>query len=386
MSNKIVYFVPYHTGYAQIEYVKSFSYFGDVYLFVYKWNSWRKLVEQYFVESTKIKVYEMNIENVLKQIKEEESKGNRIVVLTTASSNYGLGGHSCRLFDLIQEYFPSIIDVYSTGHCLYGCQSCDHSNSHQLAFTFTNYIRTKDFPSDSFERFAQIVVCPSYSSEQFPFSFLSNKQIISTILSFSFDYLIKVHPLIYPSEYREHPLFDFSQTERESVDLLVQSGRTIDEKQTNTLRLIENARVIICDFDSSIPFECLYFDDEKFVFVYETIEQSSKEDDRRQFFHCFTTSDELIHLFDLYFQNKLPSKTKLSRQFFLEKYIEPDGNELEHLAQIRHWNEFPLQLSSISLDQLQQVKQEIRQRFIVDSSPIPFLAMGEYPPVCFSNK
>lgn len=40
--------------------------------------------------------------------------------------------------------------------------------------------------------------------------------------------------------------------------------------------------MIICDFDSSIPFEALYFNDEKYILVYETLEQPSPQDDLKK--------------------------------------------------------------------------------------------------------
>jgi len=379
MVNEIVFVVPYHTGYAHIELIKSFSSYGKVKLFVYQWNPSKSSIQNYFSQSKQIQVLEFSFENLFNAILYEQNQSNRIVVLLSSSINYSFGQTQLKFFQLIQQYFPSIVDVYSTGHCLYGCQSCNHSNSFRLAIQFTNYIRTRHLPSNSFEIFSPIIFCPSFSSEQFPFSFLSNREIIEGILSFSFAYLIKLHPLTHQNKTQANPLFNFSEIERNNLDRLFRSDRLVDEKQTNTLKLIEHAQVIVCDFDSSIPFECLYFDDHKYLFVYETIQQSIQQDDRRQFFHIFRNQNDLNQLFELFFRNQLPSKTKLSQLFFLEKYNQPDGNEIEYLSQIRQWNRpLPNLSSNYFLPDFELIIEQINKQLLINATQVTFYALGQH--------
>ncbi|CAF4452336.1 unnamed protein product, partial [Adineta steineri] len=139
---------------------------------------------------------------------------------------------------------------------------------------------------------------------------------------------------MYPSTNDENPLFPFSDLEQKHAYQLCNSKNILPDTQTNTLKLIEHARVLICDSDSSIPFEALYFNDKKHILVYETIEQQSKEDDRRKYFHTFYNVQQLATLLERYFAGELECKTEKSHEFFLEKYEEPDGKEIERLANI----------------------------------------------------
>ncbi|UJR29799.1 hypothetical protein I4U23_017343 [Adineta vaga] len=381
MLKNLVFFVPYHTGYAHVELILSFASFADVHLFIYKWNPAQQLLRDHFSLSDHVYVHEFSIDTILTELIHQQEQQCQIVVLLTASINYSFGQLQYRFFRTIQNNIPSIIDVYSTGHCMYGCQSCDHKNSHRLPITFTNYIRTKQLSSMKNNKTHPIVVCPSFSSEEAPFSLLSNVEVIELIATFSFEHVIKLHPSTYPSNNGNNPLFTLGTLERKHADQLLKSKNIIPDTQTNTLDLIEHARVIICDFDSSIPFEALYFNDEKFLLVYEAYEQQHKEDDRRQYFHTFHNAQELTNLLKSYFAGELECKTKNSHEFFLTKYEEPDGNEIERLAHIRHW--------MISKDQqkfredidTEKVKKELKDQFSSSSASLAQMnlyVLGEY--------
>ena len=256
--------------------------------FVYKWNPARQVIQEYFSKSNDVQVHEFSLEAILTELGEQQRQKRQVVVLLTASINYLFGQLQFRFFSCIQRNAPWMIDVYSTGHCMYGCQSCAHASSHRLPITFTNYMRTKHFLSDEIEKRADTVVCPSFSSEAAPYSLLSNKEIVKEIVAFPFSHLIKLHPLTYHTKNDENPLFHFSELEEENTSHFLTSKSLVPPIQTNTLKLIEHARVLICDFDSSIPFEALYFQDRKHLLVYEAAEQREKEDDRRAYFHIFS--------------------------------------------------------------------------------------------------
>ncbi|CAF1023238.1 unnamed protein product [Rotaria sordida] len=261
---------------------------------------------------------------------------------------------------------------------MYGCQSCVHAYSYRLPITFTNYMRTKYSSSIEIDKNIEIVICPSFSSKDTPNSLLSNKDIVEQIVAFSFPHVIKLHPLTYQLKNNKNPLFSLSELEQENVRKFLTSKNLLPDTQTNTLKLIEHARVLICDSDSSIPFEALYFNDQKHILVYETMEQHDNDDDRRTYFHIFHNAEQLTKLLDRYFAGELECKTKNSHKFFLEKYDEPDGKEIERLGIIRQWMS-----NHHDLDQnfdIEKIKQEVKYEFESLSTQMSLYALGEYMP------
>jgi hypothetical protein len=258
---------------------------------------------------------------------------------------------------------------------MYGCQSCAYSYTHCLPITFTNYIRTKT-EKFSLEKNFEILICPSYSFEDAPFSLLSNPEIVEYILTLKHSHAIKLHPLAY--EYKEndqHPFLSLTDLEKLHVEKLFQSNNLLLSNQTNTLKLLEHARIIICDSNSSIPFEALYFQDQKFLFVYETTDDYDEEDDREKYFHKFHHVEELKTLIDNYYNQQLDCKTKQSHEFFLEKYHEPNGNEIEQLASIRQWI---TEDNQEILFEKNQIQQAIKEEFKSNSTPMVLYALGEH--------
>jgi hypothetical protein len=378
MSKNLIFFIPYHTGYAHVEFIHSFASFADVYLFVYKWNPALQVIRDYFCRSIDVQVHEFSIEIFLKELADQQQQQRRVVVLLTASINYPLGQLQFRFFSNIQKSVPCIIDVYCTGHCMYGCQSCAHSYSHRLPITFTNYIRTKDFPCNETDKKSEIVICPSFSSKEAPFSLLSNKEIVDQIVVFPFPHVIKLHPLTHQLKDDDNPLLCLSELEQKNVRHFLTSNNVVSETQTNTLKLIEHARVLICDSDSSIPFEALYFKDQKHILVYETDEQQDKEDDRRPYFHIFRNVQQLTDLINRYFAGELECKTENSHQFFLEKYDEPNGKEIERLADIRQWIVNRHQYHQNQNIDVEKIKHEIKDQFSSTLTQMNLYVLGEY--------
>jgi hypothetical protein len=323
-------------------------------------------------------VHEFSIDAILTELAEQQQQQRRVVVLLTASINYSLGQLQFRYFCTIQKNAPSIIDVYSTGHCMYGCQSCAHTYSHRLPITFTNYMRSKHLSSKKLDKKAEIFICPSFSSKEAPFSLLSNKEVVEQIVAFPFPHAIKLHPFTYQLKNDENPLVCLSELEQENVRHILTSNNVVPETQTNTLKLIEHARVLICDSDSSIPFEALYFKDQKYILVYETAEQHDKEDDRRTYFHTFRNAQQLSNLLDRYFAGELECKTKNSHDFFLEKYDEPDGKEIERLADVRQWMANHHQHDLYQNFDIEKIKQELKDAFPSPLTQMTLYALGEH--------
>jgi hypothetical protein len=378
MLDNLIFFVPYHTGYAHIELILSFSSFAKVHLFVYKWNPAQQLVQDYFSESQCVQVHEFSIDSFLTQVAVQQQQQRRVVVLLTASINYSLGQLQLRFFRTMQKHVSSIIDVYSTGHCMYGCQSCAHAYSHRLPITFTNYIRTKTLSPVAIDKSLEIVICPSFSSEDAPFSLLSNREIVEQIVAFSFPHTIRLHPLTNTIKGDQNPMVSISQLEQENICRFLTSKNIAPDMQTSTLKLIEHARVIICDSDSSIPFEALYFNDHKHILVYEMPEKHNQADDRQLYFHTFYNEQQLTSLLELYFAGELECRTANSHEFFLKKYEEPNGQEIERLAAVREWNtHYDRDIFQQSIDVV-KIKQEVQDQFQVPLTQITHYVLGEH--------
>ena len=209
----------------------------------------------------------------------------------------------------------------------------------------------------------EILICPSYSFQGAPYSFLSNAEIIDYIGQLKCSHAIKLHPLAYEAnEQGKHPFLSLTDLEKEQVKKLFQRSTSIlPGALANTLKLIEHARVIICDSNSSIPFETLYFQDKKFVFVYETEHDYDEQDDRQNYFHKFQNVQQLKDLIEKYVRGDLEMKTANSHEFFLEKYDEPDGHEIERLAEIREW---------ISSEEKEEEEEEEKEEIIVNDETI----------------
>ena len=375
MSKDLIFFVPYHTGYAHVELIHSFASYTDVHLFIYKWNPAQQRLKEYFTSSPKqIHLHEFSLDNLLAEFLEQ--KHRKIVVLLTASTNYRFGQIQLHFFRLLQQHIPTLIDVYSAGHCMYGCQSCAYAYTHCLPITFTNYIRTRDDKLHREKNF-EILICPSYSFEGSTGSLLSNSNLIDYFLTMKSPHAIKLHPLAYEYEDKpwEHPFLSLTDLEKDHVRKLTQSKNLLSSDYTNTLKLIEQARIIICDSNSSIPFEALYFQDGKYLFVYEIGEDYDEEDDRGRYFHKFQTVEQLNDLLDAYSNNRLECRTTDSHEFFREKYLEPDGKEIERLVDVRQW--ITDEQIELTFDR-ETIKQAVKDEFQSSPTPMILYALGEH--------
>ena len=376
MTNDLTFFIPYHTGYAHAELIHAFASYTDIHVFIYKWNPSNEHIREYFSHLKQIHLYEFSIDNILTQL--INHKHQKIIIILTASTNYLFGQLQLRLFRIIQQYMPSIIDVYPVGHCMYGCQSCAYAYTHCLPITFTNYIQRKE-EQIQFERDFEILICPSYSFVDAPFSLLSNSDIIEYILKLKYSHAIKLHPLAYEyKDKKDHPFLSLTDLEKRNVEKLFQSNNLLLNQQINILKLIEHARIIICDSNSSIPFETFYFQDQKYIFVYETDEIYDEYDDRQRFFHKFQNVKQLNNLIENYFHRQLECKTEYSHEFFLEKYNEPNGNEIQQLVTIRQWKEEQINTNEQNQeDNRNLIKQIIKNEFALMSTSLTFYALGD---------
>ncbi|CAF0757881.1 unnamed protein product [Didymodactylos carnosus] len=379
--SKIAFFIPYHTGYAHSNLVEAFaSYSSDVHVFIYNWNPQKKMIQDYFRTTNKnIFVHDFNLDTLFTQVSLTTIP---VVIILTASLNYLFGKIQLKIFNLIKNNVSSIIDIYAVGHCMFGCQSCAYEHTHRLPITFTNYMLTKNERKEDSDKSNQILICPSYSFEQAQTSLLSNNVIVDYIISFQFPYTIKFHPLTYDCWYdnnKEHPFLSLTELEKQNTERLIQSSsaKIIPINEKNTLKLIELADLIICDSNSSIPFETLYFQN-KFIFVYETYQYPISNNNDKNFqtyFHVFHHRYELETLIEQYLNKTLECKTMNSREYFLSKYDTPDGNEIEKLARIRKWDTVNPKTNDTNIS-VDDIKLQLKGQF--DSTPTGMYALGEY--------
>ncbi len=166
-----------------------------------------------------------------------------------------------------------------------------------------------------------------------------------------------------------------SELEQENIRHFLISKNVVSDTRTDTLKLIEHARVLICDSDSSIPFEALYFDDQKHIFVYEIAERHDKEDNRQTYFH---NTEQLTNLLELYFAGELECKTENSHKFFLKKYNEPNGKEIERLAHVRQWMVNHAYHDLFQSFDVGKIKQEVKDQFQSPLRDMALYVLGEH--------
>jgi hypothetical protein len=111
--------------------------------FFYDWNTAKTLVQQYYSSLQKqkgknhrvivsnimsgytIELCKFNLQTLVQNFSEDHIKGNRSIILLTASTNYPFGYAQKKFFEFLRDKYPGwIFDILVVGHCMYGCQSC----------------------------------------------------------------------------------------------------------------------------------------------------------------------------------------------------------------------------------------------------------------------
>ncbi|CAF4276598.1 unnamed protein product, partial [Rotaria sp. Silwood2] len=82
-------------------------------------------------------------------------------------------------------------------------------------------------------------------------------------------------------------------------------------------------------------------------------------------------------LFENYYNHQLECKTENSHEFFLEKYDEPNGNEIEKLVHIRQWIIIDKQNNQEESFDIDTIKQTIHNEFKSISTPMTLYTLGE---------
>jgi len=202
-----------------------------------------------------------------------------------------------------------------------------------------------------------------------PKSLLSHVNVLSALISgvdtllsadgFHFRVVIKMHPFTALSAQPPHPLHSLTSEEQLSVKALKEWANSSNGKvvmldaSVNALPLLERATILICDLDSSIPFEYLYFCSEKtpkqLLAYYDAgnaPQIALSDTSYMALINTFTTPLEFFGVVDAVL-NPARASLKLvtagveGHAFFANKYSEPDGKEVEKMAAVRKWKEVP---------------------------------------------
>eukprot|EP00048_Salpingoeca_helianthica_P010567 m.151542 g.151542 ORF g.151542 m.151542 type:complete len:687 (+) comp15094_c1_seq4:61-2121(+) len=349
-------------------------------IFIYPFHTDFEVLETYYQQNFRVVVYPFTFESVVRELQADTDAHRDVAVLLTSSGNYVFGSLQRILFDRLKLSFPCLVDVFGVGHCLYGCTSCSH-HEHRVPLYFTRFYNDM-LPykaQDLAALFAVagrpvVVVAPSFGARQI----ISSDALVSSLIALQsrrrdLKFILKLHPACFLSP--SHPLHGLSPTEQDNVDRLREAFDTVPGTLTNILPLLELASAIVADLESSISFECMYFE-RKAIYAYLHPEDSLARYDANylSLLTVFRGPDTLEPLFE----GDVSSRAHDGRAFFKEVYGVVDGEEVEKTAAIR-WAKRsapmpPLPISYIDvLETLQAASDETGGTF----SPWPFLVLGQ---------
>jgi hypothetical protein len=170
--------------------------------------------------------------------------------------------------------------------------------------------------------------------------------------------VIKLHPFTSLSSNPPHPLHSLTSEEALSVKAFKEwangsGGKVILlEAGLNVLPILAGSEALICDLDSSVPFEQLYFCSDAsprallaFYDVNNVPELALNDKEYLALLNTWTTPLELYALIDSLLHRE---KAKVSltwagakgHSFFVAKYGEPDGKEVEKMTAARYHDGF----------------------------------------------
>lgn len=246
--------------------------------------------------------------------------------------------------------------MFTVGHCLYGCLSCNHKNSNipvyftryyrnELAYTAKDVIRKYQ---DKTKR--NVLVSPSTAQ----WSSLARPDIARAIVSLQrtgeFHFVVKFHAAVFRYNMFHRfvggkvgdSLSRLSPQEQEYADLLMQNCTVVAEDEFNVLPFLEAFDTvnlvgfltlkILCDLESSVAFETLYFSN-KVVLAFDNKERPYEQEYKDQF-HVYHTPEELKKLLTSPLSPKVGGDS-----FFQSKYLKVDGTEVEKTFELRKWHE-----------------------------------------------
>lgn len=166
--------------------------------------------------------------------------------------------------------------------------------------------------------------------------------------------VIKLHPFTALSASPPHPLHSLTPNEVLSVKALTEwangsGGKVILlEPGVNVLPILELSEALVCDLDSSVPFEQLFFCSDaspRALFAFydqaNAPELALADTEYLSLLNTWTTPLEFYALMEA-FTSPSEGKVAVTRAgakghaFFAAKYGEPDGKEVEKMSAARY--------------------------------------------------
>lgn len=362
-------------------------------------------------EFTNVQVFEFSSEAILTQL-DQEPTDRKIVFLLTSSSNYGFGLAQRSFLEILSSIHnkkgkSQVIDVFTVGHCMYGCASCGLSEHNVPIFfnRFYNYelpYNSADVLRDYWTlpdgKIAQhrVLICPTVGPE----SFLSDLKMLDRLQDaakmlepMGVVFAVKMHGFCHLNDQngkQPHMLFSLTEAERQGAEFLrkVFGIKVVDEQHYNILPFLDAATVIVTDVGSSVPFEALHFPDTAII---AHINGATKQQDSEylSLLNVFSTPEDMESF--LFAAVSDVSSTKVKRTgdaataFFRSKYGDVDGNERTRIAEARKWAERkPLEVdlgdctvsNDISIPDEIAICEKVFGKKFTEQGPLDYLARG----------
>ncbi|PRP81878.1 tubulin--tyrosine ligase-like protein 12 [Planoprotostelium fungivorum] len=348
----LVMYVPLHSNLGQVEHTAAFLTDYPSKLFLYEWNTGQASVVKFYSDPywKKIEaVTPFSVSNLLLCLEEERKAKRRVVFLLTSSINYSFGNAQQSFFEILKSEYPDVIaDIFSVGHCLFGCQSCgirEHNvpvyltrfHKDLLPYSKHDVRRLIGAQKTSTGRTISVLLAPSVGM----FSVLFSSTVIDTLIAAqktlgNLLFMVKLHSFCYLNN---HPLSGITPTERENLKKIQENFVIIDETQHNILPLLSEFDVIISDLDSSVTFESLYFG-KKPRLAYHHVEQDLgvHPNEYLDQLTLFSSPEELSSLLRRISSDVKSFTCKDGSNYFKSLYGVVDGDEVNRIAKLRNWS------------------------------------------------
>ncbi len=329
--------VPVHNNYSQVEsHAPLIEISSKSYVLVYPSNPSGSAMKSFYSRFPNTSVMDFSTEAILSVI---ASEALPIVVVLSSSDSHDFGAVQRRYFLSLKAAFPErVIDVFPVGHCMFGCTSSSF-HDHNIPIRFTRYFNgTLPLTKASVEAkyckrgIRNVLVCPAYSDSSLIYyrDFFENLKTQSAL-----NIVVKLHNQCFEAETADSPLSYLSEREFSNVDYIRSNFSVVPEDEYCLLPFIDAFDVVVCDLNSSVPFEALFFPPRPILtFLPRGLALDICNDvEYMSHFSTFSTSTELSALLD---GELKPARD--GRAFFASKYGVIDGHEAQRIASQRKWS------------------------------------------------
>lgn len=407
-EQKLIYYVPVHGNFSQVEHSAVFLHSkgaegSRVFVYGGGFNTEHKKMRDFYENAPEwggcgLRVADFSVSAVLAALREDESAGRRAVAVLTASTNYGFGRAQRVVFECARRLHPkALVDTFSVGHCMMGCESCGLSE-HNVPLFFTRW-KNAALPFSAAEirdRYwgagarVRVLVCPSVGDT----SFLGRDDVLRCVEQLARElepkgvvFAAKLHGFCHLDDAeRPHALFTLSDADRRGAQFLHEllGARVADEKHYNVLPFLEAADVVLTDVNSSLPFEALMFPRLRII-AHEDAVTRGQDPTYVALLNTFESPADLRKLVLAAVDDAESSTVRPSGEegvaFFRSKYGVVDGHEVERAAELRKWNELAVKAADAPASERtpEQDLEEFNRLFeesFPDPGPLEYLARG----------